>query len=132
MILVYAHSGLRYLVLLAGILVIGYALYGAFTRRDYDKTMRILGGVFAGSTHLNVLLGLALLFTGRFYPQLMGHIFMMIFAAVAAQIVPSVMKRRPMEERSYLPHAIGAVVALGLIVGGLMAIGRPVFGSAYS
>lgn len=132
MILVYAHSGLRYLVLLAGVLVLGYALYGAATRREYDKPMRVLGGIFAGSLHLNLLLGLALLFTGRFSPQLIGHIFMMVFAAVAAQLVPSVMKRRPMAERTYLPHAIGAVVALALVVGGIMAIGRPIFGSAYS
>lgn len=132
MILVYAHSGLRYLVLLAGVLAVGYALFGAFTKRDYDKTMRVLGGIFAGSLHLTVLVGVALLFTGRFYPQLIGHVFMMVFAAIAAQLVPSVMKRRPMEERTYLPHAVGAIVALALVVGGIMAIGRPIFGSQYS
>ena len=40
--LFYAHSGLRYLVLLAGVLVLGYAGYGQATKREYDKTMRIL------------------------------------------------------------------------------------------
>ncbi len=132
MMLLYAHSGLRYLVLLAGIASVLYAIFGFATGRDYDKTMRVLGGIFAGSLHLTLLIGIALLFTGRFYPQLTGHIFMMIFAAVAGQIVPSVQKRRPMEERTFLPHAIGGIVAMALIVGGIMAIGRPIFGSAYS
>ena len=131
MMLVYMHSGIRYLVLLAGVLCVGYAFYGAFTKRAYDKTMRILAAAFAGSVHLNVLVGMSLLFTGRFFSALMGHIFMMIFAAVSAQVVPSVMRRRPMEERTFLPHAIGGLITLALIAGALMAIQRPLFGSMY-
>ena len=128
--MIYAHSGLRYLVLLAGVLTLFYALYGTFTGRPYDRAMRVLSVLFAGFTHLNVLLGLGLIFTGTFYPALIGHIFMMVMAAVVIQIVPSVMKRRPIEERSYLPHVISTLVGLGLIVGGIMAIGRTVLGSA--
>lgn len=119
-----AHSGIRYLALLLGIAVIGYAVYGLVTKRDFDGTMRKLGGFFALSMHLNLLVGVGLLFTGQFYPQLAGHIFMMVFAAVAAQIVPSVMKRRPMDERTYAPYVVSTVVALGLVWGGLAAIGR--------
>ena len=132
MILVYAHSGLRYLVLLFGVLTVGYALYGAVTRREYDNRMRVIAGLFAMSMHTTVLVGFALLFTGRFFPALMGHIMMMIFAAVAGQIVPSVMRRRPMEERTWLPHAVGALLALALVIGGIMSIGRPIIGSVYS
>ena len=125
------YSGIRYLVLLAGIAVVVYALYGATTRRPYDGRMRVLGGVFAMCMHLNVLLGLALLFTRPFATYLVGHIVLMVFAAVAGQIVPSVMRRRPMEERTWIPHAIGGVVALGLVVAGLVAINAPIFGSRY-
>lgn len=124
-ILFHAHSGIRYLVVLFGVATIVYAIYGAVTAKPYDRRMRVVAGLFAGSMHVNILLGLGLIMTGRFYPQLAGHIFMMIFAAVAAQIVPSVMRRRAEEERSYLPHAVSAIVAFGLLWGGVNAIGRP-------
>ena len=132
MILVYAHSGIRYLIVLAGIAVILFALAGVIGKKPYDPRMRVLSGLFAMFMHLNVLLGLALLFTRPFAPYLIGHISLMIFAAITAQVVPSVMRRRPMEERTWLPHLVSAVIALGLVVAGLMAIGAPVFGSRYS
>lgn len=125
--LFHAHSGLRYLVLLAGIATLVYALAAIIVRAPYKRPMRILATLFAGTLHLQVVVGLALLFTGRFYPQLIGHIFLMILAAAAAQVVPSVMRRRPEEQRTYLPHAISALVALGLIYFGIDAIGRGLF-----
>ena len=123
-----AHSGLRYLILLAGVLTVLYAAYGMASGRGYDKTMRILASSFVGTMHLQILLGLALLFSGLFQPALTGHIFMMLFAAAAAQIPVSVMRRRPEEQKSYLPHGVGALVALALIAGGILAIGRPIVG----
>lgn len=128
--MIYAHSGIRYLVLLFGAATLLYAIFGMVSGRPYDKKMRVTAGLFAGSLHLNVLLGFGLIFMGSFYPALIGHIFMMVAAAVVAQIVPSVMKRRPMEERTFLPHIVNTLVAIALVVGGLMAIGRPIFGSA--
>ena len=123
-----SHSGLRYLILLGGVLTILYAAYGMVSGRPYDKTMRVLASSFVGTIHLQILLGLALLFSGRFQPAVMGHLFMMLLAAAAAQIPVSVMRRRPVENKSYLPHGIGALAALALIVGGIMAIGRPIVG----
>ena len=119
-----AHSGVRYLALLFGIGVLGYALFGAATKRPYDKPMRILGSAFAGSMHLQILLGVALGLTGRFAPQVMGHVMMMLLAAASAQIPVSVMRRRPAEKRTYLPHVVWTLVALGLMYGGTAAIGR--------
>ncbi|MDT8368753.1 MAG: hypothetical protein RQ745_06070 [Longimicrobiales bacterium] len=130
--MIYAHSGIRYLVLLFGLLTLLYAIYGVVTNRDHDKPMRILSGLFAGSLQLNVLLGLGLIFTGTFYPALIGHIFMMVAAAVVAQIVPSVMRRRPPEARTFLPYVVNTLVALGLVAGGIVSIGRTVLGSALS
>jgi hypothetical protein len=123
-----AHSGLRYLILLGGVLTLLYAMYGVFSRRAYDKTMRILASSFVGTIHLQLLLGLALLFSGLFQPALTGHIFMMVFAAAAAQIPVSVMRRRPQELKTYMPHAVGALAALGAIAVGILAIGRPIVG----
>lgn len=123
-----AHSGFRYLVLLLGVLVIAYAAYGLATQRPYDKTMRILGAAFTGVIDLTVLLGFATLFVGQFYPQLGGHIVMMVLAAVVAHAVSMVMKRRPPEERTYAPHVVGTVIVLGIIATGILSIGRSVIG----
>ena len=123
-----AHSGLRYLILLGGVLTVLYAAYGTVSGRAYDKTMRILASSFVGTIHLQILLGLALLFSGLFQPALTGHLFMMVFAAAAAQIPVSVMRRRPEELKSYLPHGVGALAALAMIAAGILAIGRPIVG----
>lgn len=122
MFLLHAHSGVRYLVLLLGVAVLAYALQGALKKAPYDHRMRVLGGVFAVVVDLNVFIGFMVLFTRSFQPFLIGHITMMLFAALSAHIVPSVMKRRPLEARTYLPHAVGAAVALALIVAGIMAL----------
>ena len=123
-----AHSGLRYLVLLLGIAVIVYAAYGLATKREYDKTMRILGAAFTGMLDLTVLFGFAALFVGQFYPQLGGHIVMMVLALVVAHVVSIVMKRRPPEQRTYAPHLVSALIVLGIVAAGIVSIGRPVVG----
>jgi Fe2+ transport system protein B len=123
-----AHSGLRYLVLLSGLVVIGYAVFGAVTGRAYDRRMRILAAVFTGLIDLTALFGVAHLFTGTFYPQLGGHIVTMVLAVAVAHIVSVVMKRRVPEQRTYTPHIVGTAVVLALIAVGIMAIGRPIVG----
>jgi hypothetical protein len=126
--LFYAHSGVRYLVLLAGVLALGYAIFGAAARRPYEPMMLGLSRIFAGTLHLQVLLGVALILTRQFYPALIGHIVMMVFAAVVATIVPAVMRRRDPAARSWLPHVIGTLVALALVWFGVIAIGRSPLG----
>ena len=126
--LLQAHSGFRYLVLLMGIVVIAYAAYGLATKAEYGKQMRVLSAIFTGVLDLTVLLGFALLFTGMFYPQLGGHIVMMILAAVLAHVVHGVMKRRPPEAQTFTPHIVGTLIVLACVVAGVMAIGRPIVG----
>lgn len=127
--LLHAHSGLRYLVLLAGVTALAYALYGWLSSRSYDRGMRITAASFAGLLHLQVLLGFVIIVSGRFYGALIGHLFMMLAAAAVAQVPLSVMRRRPPEERTFAPHAICAALALALIWGGVAAIGRDLLGS---
>lgn len=130
MFMLIAHSLIRYLILLLGVGVTVYALRGVVTRSPYDNRMRVLGGVFALSVHLNLLVGLAALFGRPFQPYVMGHIIPMVFAAVVAQIVPSVMKTRPMEARTHAPHLVSAVVAMALLIWGILALpGGTVLGS---
>ena len=129
--LFYAHSGLRYLVLLAGVVCLGYSLFAVLTRRPYDRAIRRVAATFAGLLHLQVLLGFVLLVSGRFYPALVGHIFMMLFAAAAAQIPLSVLRRRPPEARSPMPHLVGTVIALLCLWGGISAIGRGLLDNSF-
>lgn len=126
--LFYTHSGVRYLVLLVGVLTLGYACYGAVTGRTYDRTMFRLARTFAGLTHFQLLLGLVLLFTQRFYPALIGHIMPMVFAAAAATVAPAVMRRREPAARTWIPHVVTTLLALALMVAGIIAIGRSPLG----
>jgi vacuolar-type H+-ATPase subunit I/STV1 len=117
-----AHSGLRYLVLLAGVLALAYFAFGLATKRPFDKGGRILGSSFAGLLHLQVLLGILVLVTRGYYPALIGHIVMMVLAAGTAQACMSVNRRRP--KPAFVLPLVGVVLALVFIAGGVMAIGR--------
>jgi heme A synthase len=123
-----AHSGFRYVVLLLGLVVIVYAAYGMATKRPYDQRMRGLAAAFTGALDLTVLLGLAHLFTSQFYPQLGGHIVMMVLAVVVAHVVSVVVRRRPPEQRTYTPHLVSAILVLAIVSFGILAIGRPIVG----
>ncbi|MFP2904952.1 hypothetical protein ACLESD_07840 [Pyxidicoccus sp. 3LFB2] len=121
----YAHSGLRYLVLLAGVLALAYFAFGLATKRPFDKGGRILGASFAGLLHTQVLLGILVLVTRFYYPALIGHIVMMVLATVAAQVSMSVNRRRP--QPGFVLPLVGVGLAFLFIIGGIMAIGRGVF-----
>lgn len=121
-ILFQAHSGLRYLVLLVGLAALIYFLSGLATKRPVDKGVRILGSVFTGLLDLQVLLGLIMVAMGRFYPQLIGHIVMMVLAAAVTHVL-LVMNRKRATPGYVLP-LIAVAVALVFIAGGIMAIGR--------
>jgi hypothetical protein len=124
-----AHSGARYLVLLLGVVVLAYAAYGMATKRPYDKVMRILASSFTAALDLTVVLGLLVIFfTGTFYPQLAGHIVMMVAAVAVAHIVSVVVRRRPLEQRTYAPHVVSVIIVLALVLFGIMAIGRSIVG----
>lgn len=124
-----AHSGLRYLVLLAGIVALVYFAYAGFANRGSRKAGRIVGSAFAGLLDLQIVLGILLVATGVFYGALMGHLFMMIFAAVAAHAAMVFGKNQEDESRGNKIRLAGVLLALILIVGGVMAIGRDVFGT---
>ena len=124
-----AHSGLRFLVLLAGLFVVLHALVGFFGKREYSAAMARLAAVFTGLLHLQVLTGIAVLFTRPFYTAIIGHLFLMLAAAGVAQLTSGIMKRRPQEQKSYGPHLVGAVLALALVAAGILAIGRGVLQS---
>ncbi len=119
-----SHSGLRYLVLLAGLVALAYFVSGLVMKRPVDKGVRVLGSIFTGLLDLQILLGLILVAMGRFYPQLIGHIVMMLLAAAVTHVLLVINRKR--SSPGYVLPLVALLVALALIAGGIMAIGRGV------
>jgi len=126
-IVFYAHSGIRYLVLLVAVAALAYLLFGLATRRDFDKLAGALTGAYLGLLDLQVLIGvvLYLLFPSR--PALIGHAIMMLAAVTVGHVANIMNKRR--EQKSYGVAFGGVAVSLLLVGGGIMAIGRAIIGS---
>ena len=124
-----AHSGIRFLVLLAGLVVVLYGLWGLAGKRPYTPLMGRLASAFTGLLDLQILIGVGVLFTRPFGTQLIGHLMMTVLAAVVAHVTTSVVRKRPEDQKTFGPHVAGAALALALIAGGIMAIGRGVFQS---
>ncbi len=119
-----AHSGFRYLVLLVGLA----ALIVSLVKGKDDLAGKVMGA-FVGLVDLQVLMGLLLLTQIPFYGQLMGHVALMFAAVFAAHGFSVAAKKKPEGQQGMLRVA-GVVVTLGLIVMGIMAIGRPILGSS--
>ena len=126
--LYHAHSGLRYLVLLAAVVTIVVLGYGLGTGRR-PRATRAVAASFTGLLDLQVLLGIGLAIGGMLTPRATGHLVMMVLAVIVAHVT-SVMARRATDQRRELTVRLaGVVLSLVLIVGGIMAIGRSVLGS---
>jgi hypothetical protein len=125
-ILWHAHSGLRYLVLLAGLASFLYSIVAAVGNRPWDRPGKILLTSFVGILDLQVLIGLILVFIWPFYPALWGHIVMMVLAAGAAHFTSVLNRKRPAERKSHMTAALGVAGAMVLVVGGIAAIGRSI------
>jgi hypothetical protein len=126
--LFHAHSGLRYLVLLAALAAIAACAYALATDRPV-RAARGLTAAYAGLLDLQILLGIALIVSGIFYGALMGHLVMMVLAAVAAHAASVLARRQAVARVGEKFRLVGLVASLVCIVGGIMAIGRSVFGS---
>lgn len=119
-----AHSGVRYLVLLLGLIAVLLFLYGLIARRPSGKVERVTMSAFTGVLDLQILLGIGLIVAGIFYGALMGHMIMMILAAVSAHAAAVMARKATVDRRAHAIRLAGVALALLLIVGGVMAIGR--------
>ena len=127
--LYHAHSGLRYLILLAGLVALLAFAYGLITRRPV-RGASALTATFTALVDLQLLLGFGLFFGGIVYDALMGHMVMMILAAIAANGSAILAPRATTERQELIMRLAGVVIALVCIVIGILAIGRSVLGSA--
>lgn len=129
-ILFHAHSGLRYLVLLAGVAAIVVLLMGYLRGRAYAGPSRGLTAAFTGLLHLQVLLGIGLVLTGIWYGALMGHLAMMIAAAFLMPALSAYAKKQTDGKKAHGVALAGVVLTLLLILGGIMSIGRGPLGTS--
>jgi hypothetical protein len=117
-----AHSGLRFLVLLAAVIAIAVLLWGWSTRRPFAGQSRAVVAVFTGVLGLQFLLGISVILTRPWYGRLIGHLIMMVAAIGVAQGVTGYARRQTDPRRMHMISLIGVVLALLLILGGIMAI----------
>ncbi|SOD03454.1 hypothetical protein SAMN05216486_1144 [bacterium JGI 053] len=127
--LFHAHSGLRYLVLLAAVAALVAQAMGVFGRGPYGRASRISMAAFTGLLDLQIVLGIAMVVLGCFYGALMGHLMMMVLAAAAAHGCSVFARKQADARRAHTVSLVGVVLALALIVGGIGAIGRTPVGS---
>ena len=123
-LLFHAHSGLRFLVLLAAIVALVVQAMGAFGSRPYGRPSRVSMAAFTGLLDLQMLLGIGMVVLGCFYGALIGHLMMMILAIAAAHGASAYARKQADARRAHQVSLVGVVVALGLITGGIAAIGR--------
>lgn len=102
--LLHAHSGLRWLILVAVIIAVLKSLIGLFAGTEYSKFDKIVAVAFVGMMHLQLLIGLVLYFiyspfitynmsdqVSRFWS--VEHLALMLFAVAAAQVGRSISKK---------------------------------------
>jgi heme A synthase len=126
-ILFYAHSWLRYLVLLTSLAALITLTYSVATDRA-TRLARNLSTSFAGVLDLQILFGIFLMMGGMHSDAVTGHLLLMIFAAVVTHGA-FLIGQQVRSERSELAIRLGGtVVALALIVVGIVAIGQTILG----
>ena len=124
-ILFEAHSGLRYLVLLAGAIALLWFLTGWILRKPYGPPAPAAFGAFLGLLDLQGLLGIAMWIGGRRAPGIVDHLMLMLGAVLVVHLASVVHRRRPRPVGYGMPLA-AVTVALALIVIGILALGRPI------
>lgn len=127
--LYHAHSGLRYLVLAAGLGALVALAYAVRSGRPV-RAANGLATAFTGLLDLQIVLGIALVVGGIFYGALTGHLLLMLVAAAAAHVSSVRAKRAADVRAAYRIRLIGIAVALLAIALAIMAIGRSVVGTA--
>lgn len=120
--LYYAHSGLRFLVLLSAVIAIAVLFWGWNARRPLDRQSRAATSVFTSVLGLQILLGIATVLTRPWYGALIGHLVMMVAAMGAAQGITGYARKQADPRRAHMISLIGVALSLLLIVGGIMSI----------
>jgi hypothetical protein len=139
--LLQAHSGIRYLILIALLVVIVKALMGLISKQPYGSVDNRLGLYLFIFTHTQLLLGLILYFVSpfvKFGSETMSdkttrywtveHIFAMLIAVVLITLARSTSKRMTDDASKHKRMFIFNTIALVVIVATIMISGRKLVG----
>jgi cytochrome c biogenesis factor len=130
------HNLLRWIVMLGGVWALITAVRGLAVRAQWTASERRAGAIFAGSLHLQIVVGLLLYLVSplirggfsdfaaamgdratRFF--LMEHMVIMILAAVAAQVGLSTARRASDDRSSFVRATVGYALAWALLLYGI-------------
>ncbi|HEY8309337.1 MAG TPA: hypothetical protein VIG47_02215 [Gemmatimonadaceae bacterium] len=126
-VLFFAHSWLRYLVLLVAFAALIALAYSVATGRSVSSA-RILANSFAGVLDLQILLGVGLVMGGIFPDAVTGHLMLMVLAAIVTHASFIIGQQSSSDRRELGIRLGGITLALILIVAGIMAIGQSILG----
>jgi hypothetical protein len=148
-ITLFLHSWNRWLILIAGIIVIAAAIKGLSSKSDYTSFQKKWSVVFIASLHLQLLVGLIMYFflspvtaqamsdfgaamkdsTLRFWA--VEHAFVNIIAVALAQTGSILVKRQSesagKHKRTLIWSGIAFILILLMIPMGMMGVDRPLF-----
>lgn len=145
----YLHSWNRWLIIIAGLLSLVFALKGSINKLPYTKSDRYLSLAFIGSLHIQLLLGLLLYFIASPYTtqamQNFGaamkdstlrywaveHSTLNVIAIIIAQIGSVIIKRETesadKHRKTLIWTGIAFLIILLMIPFGIMGPDRPWF-----
>ncbi|MHB1195101.1 MAG: hypothetical protein ACYC6F_18920 [Longimicrobiales bacterium] len=127
--LLHLHSGLRYLVLLAGVAVIVYALRGVALKQPHDRTMKRLAITFRSLMDVTLFSGIVMVTVGYNFNADAGmHVVLMVLATAVSHVVPAVMRKRRQDQRTLMPYAVATAAVIALVIVATISLGRPAFG----
>lgn len=121
-----AHSGWRWIALLAIVVAIGYGLWGWLSNQPWNQTGRKIAMFATISLDIQLLLGLVLYVLEKGWNMPTGvrfeHPTFMILALVAVHVMSVRIKRGRGDQTRYRLLALGTLLALVLIVVGIVRL----------
>ena len=138
--LLYSHSYLRYLILIALIVVIVRALMGLVSKQPYGKSDNLLGLITFVLTHTQLLIGLILYFVSPFVVfgsttmsnketryWSVEHVTMMLIAVVLITLARTTSKRMTNDAAKHKRMFVFNGLALVIIIAAIVMSGRGLF-----
>ena len=148
-ITLYLHSWNRWIILIAGLLTIVFAISGRVNKKEYTKRDRVTSLVFISSLHLQLLIGLLLYFVlspltlhalsdfgaamkdGAIRYWAVEHSLVNLIAIFIAQAGSIIIKRKQSSKAKFKSTLVWNIIALVLILAmipmGIMGVERPWF-----
>ncbi|MFZ9046341.1 MAG: hypothetical protein ACO2ZZ_10790 [Cyclobacteriaceae bacterium] len=136
-IVLHAHSGFRWLALIAAVVILLKSIAGLIGNSKYQKLDNILAASFVGTMHLQFLLGLVLYFflspiteaafqdfgaamnntDLRFWA--VEHLFIMVIAIALAQVGRTLSKKAENDKSKFTKQVIFYGISLVLMIAGI-------------